>query len=417
MVGCPIFAMTMWFTNTQLYGSPQLLFEAIKDQGFLEFMKAIWGPYLYGTSAAWAIIAVFATTQLILMRILPGNTYHGPATATGHVPTYRANGVSSFVTTLCLFGVSSWGLGLFSPTIIYDNFAGLIGALNCFSWLFCGLLYVKGRIAPSSGDHGYSGNPLFDFYWGTELYPRIAGWDVKQFTNCRFGMMAWPLILLSFAAKQHELYGITDGMLVAVALQLIYITKFFIWETGYLSSLDIMHDRAGFYICWGCLVWVPSIYTSATAFLVHHPVQLGLVSALAIATVGAAAILSNFWADRQRQQARQSGDRYRVWGRPAQLLHVSYTLSCGMNKETVLLTSGWWGVARHFHYVLEIVGSFCWTLPALFIAPTPYFYVVFLTILLVHRSFRDEERCSNKYGSGWQRYKEIVRYRMIPGIF
>ena len=46
--------------------------------------------------------------------------------------------------------------------------------------------------------------------------------------------------------------------------QLVYIAKFYWWETGYLRSLDIMHDRAGFYICWGCLVWVPSVYTSAS---------------------------------------------------------------------------------------------------------------------------------------------------------
>lgn len=29
---------------------------------------------------------------------------------------------------------------------------------------------------------------------GTELYPRIFGWDVKVFTNCRFGMMFWALV-------------------------------------------------------------------------------------------------------------------------------------------------------------------------------------------------------------------------------
>ena len=34
-------------------------------------------------------------------------------------------------------------------------------------------------------------------------------------------------------------------MAVAVALR---------WETGYWGSMDIMHDRAGYYICWGCLV-------------------------------------------------------------------------------------------------------------------------------------------------------------------
>ena len=33
---------------------------------------------------------------------------------------------------------------------------------------------------------------------------------------------------------------------------------------------------AGFYICWGCLVWVPSIYTSPGMYLVNHPVNLGI---------------------------------------------------------------------------------------------------------------------------------------------
>ena len=41
-----------------------------------------------------------------------------------------------------------------------------------------------------------------------------------------------------------------------MALQLVYITKFFIWETGYFCTIDIMHDRAGYYICWGCLAWL-----------------------------------------------------------------------------------------------------------------------------------------------------------------
>ena len=31
------------------------------------------------------------------------------------------------------------------------------------------------------------------------------------------------------------------------------------WETGYWGSMDIMHDRAGYYICWGCLVRSPAL--------------------------------------------------------------------------------------------------------------------------------------------------------------
>ena len=67
-----------------------------------------------------------------------------------------------------------------------------------------------------------------------------------MFTNCRFGMMSWGLFLLSYAAKQHQMGTLSDSMVVSVALQLVYITKFFQWEMGYMKSLDIMHDRAGF---------------------------------------------------------------------------------------------------------------------------------------------------------------------------
>ena len=48
-----------------------------------------------------------------------------------------------------------------------------------------------------------------------------------MFTNCRMAMMGWPILVLSFAAKQHELHGLPDGMNVAVGLQLVYVFKFF----------------------------------------------------------------------------------------------------------------------------------------------------------------------------------------------
>jgi 7-dehydrocholesterol reductase len=66
-----------------------------------------------------------------------------------------------------------------------------------------------------------------------ELYPNIFGWDVKMFTNCRAGMMFWAVGILCFAHANLEANGSLQlGMAVNVALQLIYITKFFYWEMG-----------------------------------------------------------------------------------------------------------------------------------------------------------------------------------------
>ncbi|MDR3476432.1 MAG: 7-dehydrocholesterol reductase [Gammaproteobacteria bacterium] len=413
---CPPFAILMWYTNTALSGSFLALGSMIEQQGFFSAIYAIWRPVMFGSHAAWMILSVFAVFELVLMRLLPGKTFYGPITPKGNVPVYKANGVAAFFTTMATFCVASFGLNLFPANIIYDNFGNIIGALNIFSLFFCLFLYLKGRFIPSSTDSGTTGNFIFDYYWGTELYPSVLGWNIKKFINCRFGMMSWGIILLSYAAKQHELTGLSDSMIVSVALQLIYITKFFCWETGYLHSLDIMHDRAGFYICWGCLVWVPCIYTSPSMYLVLHPIHLGMSLAITIFALGAGSILINYLADRQRQVVRATQGDCKIWGKPPVTTLATYRTERGDVRQNLLLASGWWGVARHFHYIPEIAGAFFWSVPALFDNFSPYFYVSFLTLLLFDRAFRDDKRCAKKYGAYWEKYCKIVPYKIVPFI-
>lgn len=412
----PLIVIIFWYTNVFLGGSLWAFWKLVEGQGFFQTLWQICSPIMFGSPTAWKMILVFALLQLGLMKVVPGSVFYGPETSTGHTPLYKANGFFCYLITLACFYLGGFHWKLFSPTLIYDHFGELLGALNCFSLIFCLILYFKGRFMPSTADSGSSGNFIFDYYWGTELYPRLGGWDVKQFTNCRFGMMSWPLIILSFATKQSELYGLTNSMAVSLLLQFIYITKFFIWETGYLRSLDIMHDRAGYYICWGCLVWVPGIYTSPSLYLVNHPNQLNSIVAFSILFVGASAILINFWADRQRQIVRLKNGLCNIWGKPAQISKARYVTHDGKIKENILLVSGWWGIARHFHYIPEIIGALCWTLPALFDNFIPYFYVIFLTVLLVDRAFRDERRCSKKYGEDWKVYCHRVPYKIFPYV-
>lgn len=78
------------------------------------------------------------------------------------------------------------------------------------------------------------------------------------------------------------------------------------WESGYWNTMDIAHDRAGYYLCWGCLNWVPAIYTSQPLFLANHPYQLPAPVALLIFLAGAACIYINYDCDRQRQVASTS---------------------------------------------------------------------------------------------------------------
>jgi 7-dehydrocholesterol reductase len=149
---------------------------------------------------------------------------------------------------------------------------------------------------------------------------------------------------------------------------------------------------------------------------VNHPNHLGLATSATIAILGVASIFTNYAADAQRQRVRATQGRTTVWGKPPVVVVGRYTTEKGEKKESLLLASGFWGIARHFHYVPEILGALFWTLPALFTNVLPYFYVIFLTALLTDRAFRDDNRCAIKYGEDWKAYCEKVRYKILPGV-
>jgi 7-dehydrocholesterol reductase len=56
----------------------------------------------------------------------------------------------------------------------------------------------------------------------------MLGVDVKQWTNCRVGMMAWQLLILTFLIAGYQISGVVNlGHVVNVLLQTVYIAKFF----------------------------------------------------------------------------------------------------------------------------------------------------------------------------------------------
>ena len=230
----PLFAVLLAYFYVVLEGSIPALIEHFKSHGAIDGIRS---AFYRPTWTSTAVIGFFMLFELALMK-LPGKKVKGPITAKGHVPEYTANGFPAFLITLTTWSACTY-FGLFPATIVYDNFCAIISSLCVFALLFCLVLYIKGLYFPSTPDHGSSGNPIVDYWWGTELYPNILGFDVKMFTNCRFGMNAWYLIVLSFAAKNAELNGgqVTYAMMVCASLITIYLGKFFWWEVRPLAWL------------------------------------------------------------------------------------------------------------------------------------------------------------------------------------
>jgi 7-dehydrocholesterol reductase len=339
----PLFLFFVYYLIGTKHGDFGAMWNECNTLGWRIVFKVTPTPF---DPLAWRIILGFMGFELFLMRFVPGKVFKATVTPSGHVPVYNANGFQCYVITLVTLVVVTHH-GLFNPSIVYDNMGKILSSLNLFAVLFCLFLVIKGLNFPSTKDCGSNGSLIVDYFWGTELYPRIFGFDVKQFTNCRFGLMFWQVAIICYAYKQYALYGfVSSSMLVSVIVQTVYLAKFYWWETGYFCSMDIQHDRAGYYICWGCLVWVPSMYTVHTYFLTTHPVLLSVPTTVAFLGAGLLSIWINYDCDRQRQTFRKTNGREKIWGKEPTFIEAEYTTKDGEVRKSLLLTSGWWGLAR-----------------------------------------------------------------------
>lgn len=416
MIITPTFTNIVSVIIKHYEGSLSQAFDSFVSDGPIHFFKSLPSSF---DPIAWKIIVIFISTVTLLTWILPGKVYLGPITAHGNCPAYKDNGVLFFVSFLALFLLGSQlGIGLYNGGIFCRFSAELLAALNIFGIAFCVGLYLKGLISPSTEDYFISGNPIKDFYVGIEHHARVLGFDVKQITNSRFGMAWWPIANVSTLFYQLEEFGKIDNILAAaVAVHVVYMLKFFFWEKGYFHSMDMQYDRCGYYLCWGCLVWVPSLYNLPNRYAASHPLFLSNgVVAWTIFVVGVTAVAINYDIDRQRTSFRLSDGKEKVWGAKPTFIEVSYVTENGEKKKNKLLSSGYWGISRHLHYFPEWIAALCWT-PPVYNAVLPYSYFVFIVILLVDRERRDEARCLRKYGKGFEQYCKQVRWRIIPGIY
>ncbi|GLH12273.1 Uncharacterized protein GBIM_17016 [Gryllus bimaculatus] len=370
-----------------------------------------------GSAFAWTVVGAWAAWAWLWLR-LPARTVEGPATLFGYTPVYQDNGVLYYWASLVAF-FTAQALWPGLSAALWAQMPELLGALNTTALLLCVYLRAKAKRRPEHPADRQPPRPAaYEFYCGLELHPRLLGVDVKQLTNCRIGMMGWQLLIIAFYVASVQRHGFSAATLVNLLLQSVFIAKFFWWEAGYFSTLDITLDRAGYYLCWGCLVWVPCLYTYSSYFLVAHPPALGAWGAAGAAALGMAGILLNYRVDLERQLFRAAPrGQCSLWGRPASFLVVSYRDAAGATRQSRLLTSGCWGVARHLNYTFELVGALAWCLPGLGLGPWPFLYFFFLVVLLVHRTFRDEEKCAEKYGAGWEEYCKLVPYRLVPFVF
>lgn len=409
----PLVVILAWNICHRHSGSILALVESVRSLG----LASVW-PSLslkgLGMYAGWVVF------QALLYQVLPAPIAYGQETPAGHVLPYRVNGLLAWI--LCNAGllVLTLGFDLFPLSVIADNWEGLLVATNMYGFLLTAITYVKALVAPSHpSDCKYTGFWLYDFYMGIELNPRLGElFDFKLFHNGRPGIVAWTMINISFAAAQYARLGtVTDSMVLVNLLQALYVVDFFVHEDWYLKTIDIAHDHFGFMLAWGDSVWLPFMYTLQTQYLAYHPMQLGGALFWSILIMGIVGYMIFREANFQKDICRRTDGRCLIWGRPARVIRTTYTSTDGVQRRSLLLASGFWGLARHCNYLGDLILSSAMCLATKSPHVLPYFYAIFMGILLSHRVERDHDRCRVKYGRSWDEYCRLVPSKLIPGVY
>jgi delta14-sterol reductase len=404
--------------------------------------------------ATWAVLGYNALT-LVLYRVMPADEVEGIVLSSGTRLKYRLNALSCNTAVLAFLaaGTVAQGADFAVWTFIDENYIQLITANLLLSYAVATWVYVRSFSIRPGGDNGgrelapggLSGNMLYDWFIGRELNPRvtlplIGEVDLKEFLELRPGMLGWTVLNCAWCAKQFRTYGyVTDSILAITAVQTLYVVDSWWNENAILTTIDITTDGFGMMLSFADFVWEPFAFTLQARYLSMHPVALGPVGLAATAGLGCLGFYIFRSANSQKNAFRTDPSHPSV-------SHLDYMET---SKGTKLLTSGWWGVARHVNYLGDWIQAWAYCLPtglsgyqilgagtvaedALVMkdgrvvvqgdargwaVPITYFYVIYFAVLLLHREQRDDHKCQRKYGEDWTKYKRVVRWKIIPGVY
>jgi|TARA_B110000091_G_C13526675_1_gene354617 delta14-sterol reductase len=159
-------------------------------------------------------------------------------------------------------------------------------------------------------------------------------------------------------------------------------------------------------LAFGDLTWVPFTYSLQSRYLVHHDPLLSHATLCFIVGVK----ILGYTAFRGSNGEK---DRFRTNPNDPTVQHLE-TITTKTGRK--LLISGWWGMARKINYSADWLMGLSWCAVCGIGSIIPYFYSIYFAILLIHRAWRDDHACHDKYGASWLLYKKKVPYVFIPGI-
>ncbi|CAI0408107.1 unnamed protein product [Linum tenue] len=366
------------------------------------------GSLLHSLIPSWnsvAVLGVYFGYLAIAGSILPGKVVSGATLQDGSRLHYRCNGLLSLLLLVGLLGVGAQ-MEIVSATVISERGLELLSATFIFSVAVTMMLYVAGRMSKDKGSSlrpHVTGNLIEDWWFGIQLNPQFLSIDLKFFF-VRAGMMGWLFINLSVLAKSIQDGTLNQSMILYQSFCTLYIMDYFFYEEYMTSTWDIIAERLGFMLVFGDLVWIPFTFSIQGWWLLRNNVELTTAAVIANCFVFLMGYMVFRGANKQKHDFKKD-PKAPIWGKAPRVIGGK------------LLASGYWGIARHCNYLGDLMLALSFSLPCGISSPVPYFYPIYLLILLIWRERRDEARCAEKYREVWAEYRRLVPWRILPYMY
>lgn len=421
MIGFPLLMYYMWIGATYYDGKLPL---PVEGQSWADFGKQM--LHLVYTGAfphfrAWRIYWAYYIFEAVCYLYMPGFTCYGKPLPHegGKKLTYYCSAFSSFYFTIFVMIVLH-GTGLFPINTFLDEFGPLMSVAIITGFLAS--FYAYFSAFARNAQHRITGYPIYDFFMGAELNPRLFGiLDFKMFYEVRIPWFILFGLSSAAAARQYEQYGyVSSEVLFLVMAHFIYANACAKGEHLIVTTWDMYQEKLGFLLIFWNMAGVPMSYCHCTLYLANHDPSTYAWNKYAL-TAFFVAYLFVYWvwdtANGQKNSFRmmERGTFVKRKTFPQLPWQEVYNPKA-IKTETGdrILADGWYGVARKIHYTCDMFFALSWGLITGFDSPFPWFYPVFFCVMIGHRAIRDITRCRKNYGNAWKEYEKQVPYLFIP---
>ena len=307
--------------------------------GIEHFFELSGSEKVWGFFTPLIIFAAFFLVQLIL----PGRRVPGYVTnpETGEPRTYKLNGLLVFAIAQILWGFELTGLDRdwFYRSTLWAILGGTVFTTLFAIW------------AVFSQPKGEIQNPWLALWEGRAKEISLFGEriDIKMWFYVVGGTML-SLNALSGAVWHNEnIDDANPGVFLYAAFMTFYVFDYFIFERVQLYTYDLIHEHLGFKLFWGGLLVYGWLFIIPLYGMAAYP-DPGISGGWRyLWLIGSAALFVFGWsisrgANLQKYTFKRWPDR-KFLG----IIEPTY-IEAGDRK---ILTSGYWGAARHFNYLGE----------------------------------------------------------------